>query len=76
MPIRILPLALSLGAFSIGTDGFVISGLLNRIAADFEVSTTAPGNWSRSSHCSTRSARRSSPPSPQGCFRVPTAAPV
>ncbi|MBY8845343.1 MFS transporter [Streptomyces sp. SP2-10] len=43
MPNRILLLALSLGAFSIGTDGFVISGLLDRIARDFDVTTSVAG---------------------------------
>jgi predicted MFS family arabinose efflux permease len=42
-PDRLLLLALALGAFSIGTDSLVISGLLNRIAADLGVSAATTG---------------------------------
>jgi predicted MFS family arabinose efflux permease len=38
-----LLLALGLGAFSIGTDSLVITGLLDRIGADLDVSTAATG---------------------------------
>ncbi|MFI1711577.1 MFS transporter [Streptomyces griseoruber] len=43
MPNRALLLALSLGAFSIGTDSFVINGLLERIAADLDVTESSAG---------------------------------
>jgi MFS transporter, DHA1 family, inner membrane transport protein len=43
VPNRILLLALALGAFTIGTDSLVISGLLVRVAASIHVSTTAAG---------------------------------
>lgn len=42
-PNRPLLLALALGAFSIGTDSLIISGLLNRIAADMDVSAATTG---------------------------------
>lgn len=38
---RLLPLALA--TFAVGTDGYVIAGLLPAIAADLEVSTPAAG---------------------------------
>lgn len=43
VPNRILLLALALGAFAIGTDSLVISGLLVRVAASIHVSTTIAG---------------------------------
>lgn len=43
VPNRVLLLALALGAFAIGTDSLVISGLLVRIAASIHVSATAAG---------------------------------
>ncbi|MEV6024049.1 MFS transporter [Streptomyces sp. NPDC052036] len=43
LPNRTLLLALSLGAFSIGTDSFVINGLLERIAADLHVTQSGAG---------------------------------
>ncbi|MFI0815768.1 MFS transporter [Streptomyces sp. NPDC021098] len=42
-PNRVLLLALALGAFSIGTDSLIISGLLDRIATDLEVSQATTG---------------------------------
>ncbi|MFI0774105.1 MFS transporter [Streptomyces sp. NPDC021212] len=42
-PNRVLLLALALGAFSIGTDSLIISGLLDRIATDFDVSPATTG---------------------------------
>ncbi|MER5969537.1 MFS transporter [Streptomyces sp. NPDC002055] len=42
-PNRLLLPALALGAFSIGTDSLIISGLLNRIAADLTVSAATAG---------------------------------
>lgn len=43
VPNRILLMALALGAFAIGTDSLVISGLLVHIAVGIHVSTTAAG---------------------------------
>ncbi|MFD7015294.1 MFS transporter [Streptomyces sp. NPDC059928] len=43
VPHRLLLLTLALGAFGIGTDGLIISGLLDRIATDLEVSSAAAG---------------------------------
>ncbi|MEU0390137.1 MFS transporter [Streptomyces chartreusis] len=43
MPHRLLLLALALGAFSIGTDSLIISGLLGEIAADLDVSAATVG---------------------------------
>ncbi|QEV16624.1 MFS transporter [Streptomyces alboniger] len=40
---RFLLLTLALGAFSIGTDSLIISGLLDHIVADLHVSTAAAG---------------------------------
>jgi hypothetical protein len=52
---------LTLGAFAIGTEGFMIAGLLPALARDLNVGLAAPVIWSPPSPSLMPSARRSWP---------------
>lgn len=69
-------LILSIGTFTLGVDGFVLSGLLPQVAASLHVPVSAAGQLTTVFALVYALAHQSSPPSPAAGTGVPCSPPA